>query len=193
VDAQCFRPSLPAEKAALRLRYGVPAEATVASHVGHLEGERNLTQILALQSLVGYHSVIVGSTSTEHDATLKGALRKAGVTVIDTYVTSIEEIYWLSDVYLFLTEEETAAIELPLSVLEAMACNLPVVCTPFGGLPDFFVQGQGVFYWRGQGELRDVVDTALSKPCSTRAVVAERTWAAAAEFVIQLLQRGGAA
>ena len=51
-----------------------------------------------------------------------------------SYIPEVEDIYRLSDLYLFLAESDTAAIEVPLSVLEAMACNLPVICTPFGGL-----------------------------------------------------------
>jgi glycosyltransferase involved in cell wall biosynthesis len=193
VDPRRFRPARPVEKAALRHVYGVPTEATVVSHVGHLEGERNLSRLLALQSVEGYHSVVVASTSTKQDVRLKESLREAGATVIDTYVTNIEEIYLLSDVYLFLTEEETAAIELPLSVLEAMACNVPVISTPFGGLPDFFAQGQGLIYWRGPGELHEVVETALSTKCATRAKVEERTWPAAAESVLRLLAPRGMA
>jgi len=191
VDVQRFHPILPEERAALRARYGVPVEATVVTHVGHLKGKRNLSRFLALQALVGYHTVLVASTSTEHDAVLKETLRGAGITVMDGYIMNIEDIYHLSDLYLFLAEEDTAAIELPLSVLEAMACNLPVVCTPFGGLPDFFEQGHGLFYWRGQTELCDMVKLALSIPCATRALVESCTWSAAAQSVTQLLSASG--
>jgi glycosyltransferase involved in cell wall biosynthesis len=108
--------------------------------------------------------------------------------VIDTYVPNIEDIYRLSDLYLFLAESDTAAIELPLSVLEAMACNLPVVCRPFGGLRDFFAAGHGLFYWDGQPPLGDLVATALSTTSATRTLVEPYTWAAAAQTCTRLLQ-----
>jgi glycosyltransferase involved in cell wall biosynthesis len=193
VDVQRFRPALQAERAALRIRYGVSAEATVVTHVGHLKGKRNLSHFLALQGLVGYHTIIVASTSTAQDTALKATLQSAGTTVIDTYVTDIENIYRLSDVYLFLAEEETAAIEVPLSVLEAMACNLPVICTPFGGLPDIFESGQGLFYYREGMDLCGLVERALSTPCATRAMVQGHTWAATAESLLRLLPRSGVA
>lgn len=193
VDAQRFHPASAAEKAALREKYRVPGEATVVTHVGHLKGKRNLSQIVALQTTAGYHTVVVGSTSTQQDAALKEALHSTGATVIDTYMPNIEDIYRLSDVYLFLAEEDTAAIELPLSVLEAMACDLPSICTPFGGLPDFFAKGHGLFYWDGQTELHDVVEVAVSTPSATRALVESRTWPAAARSVLQLLASGGPA
>ena len=187
VDTQRFRAATSEEKAGLRARYGIPGAAQVVTHVGHLKGKRNLAQLLELQAQPGYHVVVVGSSSTEQDTALKEALRGAGVTLIDAYVERIEDVYYLSDAYLFLAEEETAAIEVPLSVLEALACNLPVVSTPFGGLPDFFAEGSGLYYWHAQTELKTLVRAALSAPCATRGLVEARTWPAAAAALVTLL------
>jgi glycosyltransferase involved in cell wall biosynthesis len=188
VDAARFRPALPAQKAELRARYGLPASARVVTQVGHLRSRRNLEQFLAFQASRGDHTVVVASTSTPQDVHIKRALSAAGTKVIDTYVPNIEDIYRLSDLYLFLAESDTAAIELPLSVLEAMACNLPVVCRPFGGLRDFFAAGHGLFYWDGQPPLGDLVATALSTTSATRTLVEPYTWAAAAQTCTRLLQ-----
>jgi glycosyltransferase involved in cell wall biosynthesis len=188
VDTERFHPASPAEKEMLRARYGIPASARVVSHVGHLQSERNLKHFLAFQALPGYHAVVVASTSTLQDEHIKETLRTAGTTVVDTYVPNIEDIYRLSDLYLFLPEQETAAIEMPLSVLEAMACNLPVICTPFGGLPDFFCAGDGLFYWDSKAQLGDLVATALSTTSATRTLVEPYTWAAAAQACVRLLQ-----
>jgi len=188
VDTQRFRPASLEEKAALRTKHSIPASAKVVTHVGHLKGKRNLASLTTLGAAGGYYPLVVGSTSTEQEVHLKEALHGEGVTVIDTYVASIEDIYRLSDVYVFFAKEDTAAIEVPLSVLEAMACNLPVVCTPFGGLPDFFDQGRGLLYLNDPSELLDAVATAVSAPCATREIVESRTWSAAAQTVVRLLQ-----
>ena len=37
-------------------------------------------------------------------------------------------------------------IEMPLSVLEAMSCNLPVISTKFGALPRIFEEGDGLIF-----------------------------------------------
>ena len=133
------------------------------------------------------HAVVVASTSTVQDEQVKQDLVAAGVTVLDQYVPAVEEIYRLSDAYAFLAQEPTAAIEMPLSVLEAMATNLPVVCTPYGGLPDTFVAGQGLHYWTGADDLTSVVGTVLASPAGTRSLVEGMTWEAAAAFVSDLL------
>ncbi len=187
VDTERFQPASPQEKAVLRKSYGVPMDAVVIIHVGHLKGKRNFAPFLALQQTGCYHTLVVTSTSTEQDKTLKEALCNAGGTVIDIYIANIEDIYRLADVYLFLAEDDTAAIELPLSVLEAMSCNLPVVTTPFGGLPDFFTEGDGLFFWHGKTTLADTIHMALSVPCATRKLVESRTWAAAAQALVTLL------
>lgn len=188
VDTQRFHPASPADKAILRRKYGIPDAATVVAHVGHLKTKRNLSHFLTLQKAGHYHTVVVTSTSTERDKALKESLCNAGGTVIDTYIADIEDIYRLSDVYLFLAEEDTAAIEVPLSVLEAMSCNLPVITTPFGGLPDFFSEGKGLFYWRGETAIVEQINAALSMPCATRELVESYTWAAAAQTLVGLLQ-----
>lgn len=188
VDTGRFQPASAWEKGLLRQKYGIPVDAAVILHVGHLKGKRNLSHFLALQGTGCYHALVVTSTSTEQDKALKEALRNAGGTVIDTYIANIEDIYRLADVYLFLAEEHTAAIEMPLSVLEAMSCNLPVVTTPFGGLPDFFTDGDGLFFWRGERTLADTIRMALSVPCATRKLVESRTWAAAAQDLVMLFQ-----
>ena len=52
----------------------------------------------------------------------------------------------MSDCYVFPTVHKKACIETPLSVLEAMACNLPIVSTRFGALPTIFNEGSGLFF-----------------------------------------------
>jgi len=99
--------------------------------------------LAALQTLPGVQTLLAGSRSTPQDATLIEELRAAGVRVIADFVPHVEELYQLADLYVFpcppdAPAEQTPAIEVPLSVLEALACDLPVATTRFGGLPALF-------------------------------------------------------
>ena len=59
------------------------------------------------------------------------------MTLIDSYLQSIQEIYQLADVYLFPVMDIENCIDVPLSVLEAASCNLPIVTTEYGELTAF--------------------------------------------------------
>ena len=65
--------------------------------------------------------------------------------IIDTYISNIEEIYQLSDVYFFPVTESENCIDVPLSVLEAAACNLPILTTNYGELKSFIKEDGFVF------------------------------------------------
>lgn len=122
----------------------------------------------------GNKIVIVGSTSTSQDKQLKDDLENAGIKIIAGYIEHIEELYQLSDVYVFPVKNDHSAIEFPLSVLEAMACNLPVVTTTYGSLPDFFVQSSCFTYFSGQQELLSLVRSAFFADCNNRHKITEK-------------------
>lgn len=113
---------------------GVP----VALHVGHLRRTRGLEQLVAVKTLLGdkIEVVILASPKFEPDPGTYAMLTEAGVRVHRAFVAHISDAYKACDLYLFPPPpEQEGAIELPLSVLEALACQRPVVATPFGALP----------------------------------------------------------
>lgn len=151
VDTERFHPVSPAEREALRRKYGLPTGRAIALHVGHIHAGRNVTVLEALQRAGVAQTLLVGSTSTRQDLELAQQLQRAGVRVLTEYLPAVEEMYQLADLYVFppapdMPAERTPAIEVPLSVLEAMACDLPVVSTRFGGLPALFSAGPGMHF-----------------------------------------------
>jgi glycosyltransferase involved in cell wall biosynthesis len=137
VDTSRFVPVDAARKAAWRREFGLPADRYLILHVGHIVRRRGIEALVRLQA--GDRQVlVVGSVNTPADRRLRRRLEERGVIVWTKYIPEIEKIYALSDCYAFPTRDPLAAIEIPLSVLEAISCNLPVLATPFGGLPDQF-------------------------------------------------------
>lgn len=152
IDTEKFHAVSREEKLALRVRYGLPADKPVVIHAGHLKKGRNIAQLLKIDER--FHVVMVASTlmAAEQDRQLRAELEaKPNVTLIDTYLSHIEEIYQLADVYFFPVQQEGNCVDIPLSVLEAAACQLPVVCTPYGELAQF-VQCPGFFEITGFSE-----------------------------------------
>lgn len=137
VDTLRFHPVDETQKRKLRENYSLPADKPVVLHVGHLRTGRNVEQLLALDESL--HGVLVASTyaSDEQEHELKEKLQTASnVTVLGGYLPNIEEIYQLADVYLFPVVKEHNCIDTPLSALEAAACDVPVVATPYGELEE---------------------------------------------------------
>ena len=146
VDVGTFTPATPERKRELRHKYGLGEADFVVLHVGHIRESRNIGALGLLQAS-GTQVLIAGSTFGAADAALAHRLEVRGVRFLNRYFDHVEEMYQLADLYVFPTVSQEACISQPLSVLEAMACNLPVVSTRFGGLPDLFPsEGGGLFY-----------------------------------------------
>jgi glycosyltransferase involved in cell wall biosynthesis len=151
VDTGLFRPPEPEEKQRLRDRYDL-GSGKVLLHVGHISAGRNLA-VLRRIATPDCRVAVVASTSTRHHGETAKVLKASSIIVIDHFIENIEEIYRLADGYVFPTVSHMNAIEIPLSVLEAMATNLPVATTAFGGIPDLFEEADGLFVCHTEEEL----------------------------------------
>jgi len=140
----------PSQKSELSKKYNIPLNSFIISHMGHLNEGRNLKSLIPLQK-AGYQVVIVGSSSTPKDSvgpsSLKKELLQEGIIILDGYIERIEEIYQLSDAYIFPVIAKTGSIGMPLSIMEARACGIPVITTDFGSLKTFLDSDFGNIYY----------------------------------------------
>jgi len=186
VDSEVFKPAEPGAKRNLRAKYGIP-EGRIVLHVGHISPGRNLKVLRGLAD--GATKVlVVSSTTTRRHPEVEAMLRTPQIILMDTYIEHIEEIYRLADGYLFPTFSATDAIDIPLSVLEAMATNLPVATTAFGGLPDLFASGEGLFICTTEDGLVEAAGKMLdSKTIATRNSILGLSWDNAARSVLEAI------
>ena len=158
VDIDRFVPVSKMIKERLREKYGVDKDKFVIAHVGSIRSRRNIQIFSKIQEIEGVQVVIAGSTSMPMEQISCKHLLESGCVIWRSYFENVEEIYQLSDCYIFPATNLLSAVQLPLSVLEAMSCNLPVISTKFGALPRIFEEGDGLLFVDNEDDVIDAVE-----------------------------------
>lgn len=186
VDTEKFRPVSKDRKRELRRKYGFSEDATIVLHIGHMQPGRNVSQLLSLET--DLQGVLVTSTyaaGAQNQELRQSMLGKENLTILDSYIPDIQEICQLADVYLFPVVKAHNCIDVPLSVLEAAACDLPVVATPYGELQELL--GKDGFYELTSFE-PEMLNAQLRKACAEqkkpRQHVLEYDWNLAIEKIM---------
>ena len=171
VDTSKFFSVDAAKKQELRARYGIPQDKFVILHVGHITPWRSLDMLGELAADKENYVLIIGSTSLfcPHEEIAK-LLKNSGCDVRLEYVPDIAEVYQLSDCYVFPggyqqsglallspRSRQVPAIEIPLSVLEAAACNLKVVTSRFGGIETCPGPGENIHFFDSSTEIPGLI------------------------------------
>jgi glycosyltransferase involved in cell wall biosynthesis len=181
VDTEIFRPVSKAKKAALRRRYGVRTDQYVVLHVGNIKRKRNVQLFSGLSSR-RILPVLVGSTSAGMETPLREELTSAGCIVITDYLDCVEEYYQLADCYVFPipAANTDACIQFPLSILEAAACDLPILSTRFGAIAEIFGGVSGVQLFDRDEDILQAIRTAAdgkrTNGGKTREVATRYSW-----------------
>jgi len=178
VDTERFTPVYRKTKEELREKYEIDKEKFVILHVGHITRVRGLQILNTMQKQDKNNQVlIVGSSYFKKDNDLYETLKNNGCTIWNSYFENIEEIYALADCYVFPVTKGNS-IFMPLSVMEAMSCNLPVISTRFEGLDRAFEEGEGLMFADKEedfySKLKEVKNGAIK--VNTREKVLPYSW-----------------
>ena len=147
VDTKRFMPVSNESKLLLRDKYGINRDAFVVLHVGSVKNGRGIGFLKTIKE-EGHEVILVGNKSMGIENDIYNNIMRSGCKSWLDHLDKIEDIYNISDCYFFPTPpiNTSNSIELPLSVLEAMSCNLPIVTTKFGALTRVFEEGNGLIY-----------------------------------------------
>ncbi len=146
VNTQRFTPASNDIKRELRRKYKLPEERFIILHVGSIQKDRNILIFNQMNQDEDNQVIIIGSTTRAMEQDVYQNLKNSGCLVWRTYLENVEELYALADCYIFPTIGKLNSIEMPLSVMEAMSCNLPVISTRYGALTRVFSEGQGLYF-----------------------------------------------
>jgi len=142
VDLATYRPPKANEKAAVRDRLGFKRDDFV-----FVIGPQTPASGEALMAFERAGNVgVVAALEGEPDADSQRVRRVQ-------QTDSPPEFYWLADCFVFSETDLTRSTEMPMSVMESLACGVPVLTTPIGGLRDFFVEGDDLYYWETTDQL----------------------------------------
>ena len=142
VDTYRFR-SLPDSGLAVKTKLGIPPAAPVCGIVAALRPEKNHTLFLRAAALAAKqrpdaHFIIVGDGPER--ARLEKVAMEAGVASCTHFVGSrsdIPQVLSAFDVFALTSHNEAN----PVSILEAMACEIPVVSTRVGSVAESVAAG----------------------------------------------------
>lgn len=158
VDIDRFISVKNERKIELRKKYGIKQEQFVILHVGHIRETRGIKLLNKIQNDDEINQVIIiGSSYFKINKPIYNDLQDGGCLIWMQFFKNIEEIYALTDCYVFPTPLGES-IFMPLSVLEAMSCNIPVISTKFEGLVDNFEEDKDLMFFTHTEDLNDKIE-----------------------------------
>lgn len=155
VDTDRFRPM---DRQAARTRWNVRAKHALL-YAGRLSMEKRVAEIIqAIPGVPGTELLIAGEGPDE--SRLRTLARTAAVRFLGPVAhDQMPQLMNAADALVLVSEYEG----MPTVVVEALACGIPVVATPVGGIPEIVVPGRTGWLVPDRGKLREVLSTAVAE------------------------------
>ena len=138
------KPQREYDKEKLRKKYGFKQDDFVVLHVGHLQKNRGLDVLLDLSELMPDIKIIIVLSSMKTKAKID--LKRQNTYIIDRYIEDIYELYSIADAYVFPIRVKGAAIDTPLSILEAKEMSLPIIVSNLSNLREALMDYSKVYF-----------------------------------------------
>lgn len=163
------------ERAALRSRLGIPAEAPVLGIVGHILRHKGYDDLIHAIALIGEKApaircvIVGGAPRARYFHKLRQLAKDLGIESRLIWVGVQQDVApILHAIDLFVLPSHTEG--LPITILEAMAAGQPVVATTVGGIPELVRHGEtGVLVPpKDPPRLAEAILSVLNEPALAR-------------------------
>jgi glycosyltransferase involved in cell wall biosynthesis len=188
VDTERFRPM---DRGDARLRFRVHADHVLA-YAGRLTVEKRVDAIIrAVRDVPGSELLVAGEGPEE--PRLRDLARDAPVRFLGPLSREdMPRFLNAADLLVLPSEYEG----MPTVALEALACGIPIVATPVGGLPDIVVPGRTGWLVPDLGSLAATLREALPKARDLRdacvATAQPYSWDVVVERILAVYREAGA-
>lgn len=187
IKADKFRPVDQARQEELKKKYGFSPDCSLVLHVGHCSSGRGLEDFTAITCA---ERMVVASGMFENEETVR-TLEEAGVKIHKGYLENVEEVYQMADAYLFPTHSTEFVISIPLSVMEALSCGVPVIgYRDFENLAAIPAEDGAVTLIGDKTELNETLHNLSVKKRDKSFLKAPKTWEQVADDVMDVVRRG---
>ena len=154
VDTGKFIKSDQNIKQSLREKYGLPVNDFIVLTIIPVRRSSDTAHVIdiaaAYMGRINVQVVVVVNVATQPIQSIIEPIVNCGCRIYTSFISNIEEFYMLSDCFIFTTPADIGyrqyRMEFPLSILEAMSCNLPIITTRFGAIYENLNGIEGIYF-----------------------------------------------
>lgn len=189
IKKEKFSPVNAQRQSELKEKYGFNPQKPLIVHVGHCSAGRGLEDFTKIKNV---QTLIVASGMFENEEVIK-RLQEEKINIYRGYIDNIEEIYQMADIYLFPTRSAEFVISIPLSVMEALSCGVPVIgYENFVNLNEIACINGSIILVQNADEIEKVIPEAMVKKKNQSLLTKTFSWKESAQIILEILKEESA-
>lgn len=185
IEADKFTPVSAEQQKMLKQKYGFDPSKPLVIHVGHCSKGRGLEDFTKIHTA---QRMVVASGMFEDENVVR-ILNEAKVKIHKGYLQNVEEVYQMADAYLFPTRSAEFVISIPLSVMEALSCGVPVIgYKSFENLNEITGSEGAITLIDNAEQLDGVLPEVIKKKSDNSLLEKTGSWADVAQSVLRMIR-----
>lgn len=189
IEADKFAPVSAEQQKKLKQKYGFDPSKPLVIHVGHCSKGRGLEDFTKIHTA---QRMVVASGMFEDENVVR-ILNEAKVKIHKGYLQNVEEVYQMADAYLFPTRSAEFVISIPLSVMEALSCGVPVIgYKSFENLKEITGSDGAITLVDSAEQLDQVLPEVIKKKRSRSLLEQTGSWSEVAQSVLRMVREENA-